>query len=202
MTMTIADEIKARVTTRQLCEHVGLALDRNGNALCPFHGDSNKSLKVYKDPKRGWACFGCHRGGTVLDFAMAWYDIDFQQALVRLDTEFGLGLPMRRKLTKEERLSAHRRLVDQERRKRDAENARKAAEYEFWAMHDRYCELLNVLDEERPKRGENELSVRYASALHLLPSVRDDFEKAHFRLENARREESLIGTECTAGPTA
>lgn len=198
----LADEIKARVTTRQLCEHVGLAVDKNGNALCPFHGDSNKSLKVYRDPKRGWTCFGCHRGGTVIDFAMAWYEIDFQQAVVRLDAEFGLGLPLHRKQTREERQAARRRMLELDRRKRDALNACNAAEYEFWAMHDRYCMLLNVLDEERPKRGDFDASERYAAALILLPAVKDDYERAHYALEKARKEASLIGTECTARATA
>jgi len=36
---------------------------------CPFHPDRTPSLHVYDEPERGWTCFGCHRGGTIYDFA-------------------------------------------------------------------------------------------------------------------------------------
>ena len=37
--------------------------------LCPFHGDSDPSLKV--DRGRGtWHCFGCSEGGSVFTFVM------------------------------------------------------------------------------------------------------------------------------------
>jgi hypothetical protein len=35
---------------------------------CPFHDDAEPSLHIY-DAGRGWFCFGCRRGGTIIDFA-------------------------------------------------------------------------------------------------------------------------------------
>lgn len=190
----IADEIKARVTTRQLCELVGLKVDRRGNALCPFHGDSNKSLKVYSDPARGWHCFGCHRGGTVIDFAMDWYGIDFQQALIRLDADFELGLPLQRKLTNEERKAFRRKCVEQKKRKQKALDAQYAAESSFWDVHTRYCECLSVLDEKRPKRPSDAISDEYAEALKMRPILHDELEFAQYALEKAREEVRMIGS--------
>jgi CHC2 zinc finger len=39
---------------------------------CPFHAGGQErtpSLKVYRDPREGWYCFSCAKGGTIHDFA-------------------------------------------------------------------------------------------------------------------------------------
>ena len=46
---------------------VGLAPDRVGKILCPFHPDRTPSLQLYTDG--GFFCFGCRRGGSIFDFA-------------------------------------------------------------------------------------------------------------------------------------
>lgn len=47
----------------------GLAVSRDRKVRCPFHDDRTASLHVYREPDRGWFCFGCGRGGSVYDFA-------------------------------------------------------------------------------------------------------------------------------------
>ncbi len=47
----------------------GLDIGRDRKVCCPFHDDRTPSLHVYRDPARGWYCFGCGRGGSVYDFA-------------------------------------------------------------------------------------------------------------------------------------
>lgn len=47
----------------------GLQVDRSGKIQCPFHDDKTPSLHVYRDPTRGWYCYGCGKGGSIYDFA-------------------------------------------------------------------------------------------------------------------------------------
>lgn len=47
----------------------GQAVGRSRKVRCPMHEDSTPSLHVYPDTERGWFCFGCGRGGTVIDLA-------------------------------------------------------------------------------------------------------------------------------------
>jgi hypothetical protein len=49
---------------------------RDGKIACPFHDDRTPSLEVYDDPARGWFCFGCERGGTIIDFGAALFGIE------------------------------------------------------------------------------------------------------------------------------
>jgi len=59
---------------------------------CPFHvGDHTASLKIYKGT-RGWSCFGCHRGGTVIDFVMLNEDKTFTEAVKTIDEDLHLHL--------------------------------------------------------------------------------------------------------------
>lgn len=178
MLREIAGQIKARVSASELCAQVGLQLDRHGNALCPFHSDQKTpSLKVYRDPARGWRCFGCNTGGSVIDFAMRWYDITFRQAVVRLDADFGLGLPLTGKTTREERRRSH-----EDARKWAHERAREQlavaeAEAAYWACFDRYMACVRAMDDHRPRRGQ-EIDVRWAACAMLLPEIRDEYERA------------------------
>ncbi len=49
---------------------------RDGKIACPFHEDRTPSLHVYDDPERGWTCFGCGRGGTIIDFGAALWGVE------------------------------------------------------------------------------------------------------------------------------
>jgi hypothetical protein len=43
--------------------------DRQGKVLCPFHQEKHASLQLYRDGS--FYCFGCGRGGSIIDFAAA-----------------------------------------------------------------------------------------------------------------------------------
>ena len=50
----------------------GTAVPAHGKIACPFHHeDRTPSLHVYREPERGWYCYGCGRGGSIYDFAAA-----------------------------------------------------------------------------------------------------------------------------------
>lgn len=90
--MDRASEIKRLVTMQDIIRKYGFETNRSGFMRCPFHqGDHTASLKIYPGD-RGWCCFGCHRGGTVIDFVMNLFGISFQQALSRINFDFDLGL--------------------------------------------------------------------------------------------------------------
>ena len=64
---------------------------RRGFMICPFHGDTDASLKVYKGTG-GWHCFGCGKGGSVVDFVMEHEGCDFRTAVAAIDKALRLGL--------------------------------------------------------------------------------------------------------------
>jgi CHC2 zinc finger len=65
-----ADDPLLRIEPRVYVERLaGLHVSCAGKVRCPFHDDDTPSLHVYRDPQRGWYCYGCKRGGSIYDFA-------------------------------------------------------------------------------------------------------------------------------------
>ena len=87
----LADQVKSLVTIQEVAEHYGFHPNRAGYICCPFHNEKTASLKLY-DGQRGFHCFGCGAGGTVIDFVMKLFDIPFRKAILRINADFALGL--------------------------------------------------------------------------------------------------------------
>jgi DNA primase len=86
--------LKRDVDLKALVERAGVALRRQGKdwvGVCPLHSDSEASLSV--NPEKGsWHCFGCDRGGSVIDWTMAVAGTDFRGAVLELAAEFLPGV--------------------------------------------------------------------------------------------------------------
>ena len=141
----MAAEIKRALPARDVLEHYGFHPSRTGFLQCPFHqGDKHGSLKVY-DGERGWHCFGCGRGGSVIDFVMELFGIGFREACLRLNEEFHLGLSDRKPSRAEVSALLRARQEAEARREREAEEYRQVAEeHRYW------WEVLKYFDFPHP----------------------------------------------------
>jgi len=90
---TVADSIKCMLSMDEVVPTYGYKPKEPGHYICcPFHNEKTASLKVYTEAGRGWHCFGCGEGGSVIDFVMKLFNIPFSAAVVRLNADFNLGL--------------------------------------------------------------------------------------------------------------
>ena len=69
------DPLRRIPATEYVPALTGREIGRDGKIACPFHHDRTPSLHVYPDDG-GWVCFGCGRGGTIIDFGSALYDVE------------------------------------------------------------------------------------------------------------------------------
>ena len=46
---SIFDIIKLNISARQVADHYGIVINRNGMCRCPFHNDKHPSMKIDKD---------------------------------------------------------------------------------------------------------------------------------------------------------
>jgi len=60
-------------------------------ACCPFHGEKTASFTVNPDLKT-YYCFGCHKGGTVINFVMEMDKMGFPETIELLAKRFGVEL--------------------------------------------------------------------------------------------------------------
>ena len=112
----------------------GFAPNRAGFICCPFHGEKTPSCKIYKDH---WHCFGCGEGGSSIDFVMKLFGLRFPAAVVRLNSDFHLGLSAERPDR------ADLELLKARRAKEKAEKEAREREYmahlhEFRRLHDAF----------------------------------------------------------------
>lgn len=149
----MAAEIKRALPARDVLEHYGFHPSRTGFLQCPFHqGDKHGSLKVY-DGERGWHCFGCGRGGSVIDFVMELFGIGFREACLRLNEEFHLGLSDRKPSRAEVSALLRARQEAEARREREAEEYRQVAEeHRYWWEVLKYFDFPHPLWCEAVKR--------------------------------------------------
>ena len=61
-------------------------------ACCPLHGEKTPSFSVSPD-KQLFYCFGCHAGGTVIQFVMDMERLTFYEAVQQLAARAGMELP-------------------------------------------------------------------------------------------------------------
>ena len=85
------------VTRNPIEDVVGqyVALQRKGSnmfGLCPFHGEKTASFSVAPD-KGMYYCFGCHKGGGVINFQMEVEGMSYPDAVRALAKRVGLEVP-------------------------------------------------------------------------------------------------------------
>lgn len=191
--------IKERVTTQEMMERVGVHVDRRGMAVCPFHGDSDASLKVYLDPRRGWHCYGCHAGGDVIDFAMRWYGLGFKDAVARINEEFALGLPIGEPMTVAQR-RAVRDEIERARQERHALQRRTAeAESAYWAAYDAWLNNERTLQENAPS-GLSEPNAAWCEAIVRRDELEETLKDAEERWRIRREERYGNGGRAAEDP--
>ena len=64
----------------------------NQFGLCPFHGERTPSFSVHTD-KQIYYCFGCHKGGGVINFIMEIENLPFPDAVHFLARRAGIAVP-------------------------------------------------------------------------------------------------------------
>ena len=72
-----------------------VSLKRSGSnmfGLCPFHGEKTASFSVAPD-KGIYYCFGCHKGGGVINFQMEVENLTYPDAVRALAKRAGMNVP-------------------------------------------------------------------------------------------------------------
>lgn len=106
----IFEEVKNRLAIRDVVEYyTGEHFNRGCKCHCPFPdhaGDKNPSFSILKD-KNTFKCFGCDKGGSVIDFVMMYKQVDKVQAVNMLNSDFNLGINTNRPTQKKFDIKAY-----------------------------------------------------------------------------------------------
>ena len=185
MTGDLFRAVREAVDARDAAERYGLRLDRAGRALCPFHNDHHPSMSFKHGRFRCWACGAA---GDCIVLTARLLGLTPVEALGRLNTDFGLGLPLHREPTAQERKAAERR------RKADEEQRAFAAWREEFIIRLNNCirVALDILRGGKPLEELNDFEVvavqRAAWFEFLADALQDGTEAEQMRIYANRKE--------------
>lgn len=180
-----AEQIKQTVTMQDAAERYGLKVNRAHKAVCPFHDDRSPSMHIY-DGRRGWYCFVCGQGGSVIDFTQRLFGLSFHDAMAKLNVDFGLGLPLTDDLTEEQRKEANRAAYQ---RRKEQERKKERHDTLLTAYHsalDEWIRLDAVIRNEAPQTPFDGFSEAYVDAVKRIDRVGYELDVA----EDELRKES------------
>ena len=109
---TFLDEVVARNDIADVVSSY-VTLTRKGSnlfGLCPFHNEKTPSFSVAPD-KQIYHCFGCKKGGSVINFIMEIEGLSFPEAVAFLAKRANLPLPAEEEQTGADRM--RRRVLEQ-----------------------------------------------------------------------------------------
>lgn len=129
----MAADIRRMLTAQQVAEFYGFQVGRSGFIKCPFHANDNTaSLKLY-DGEDGFHCFACGAHGSVIDFVMRLFDLNFRQAVLRINADFHLGLTPSKPDRAARSAALEARREEQRRKARAESNFRfMTQEFQYW----------------------------------------------------------------------
>lgn len=166
----------------------GINVNRSGFAVCPLHGDHDASLKVYGGA-RGWVCYGCHKGGDVINLAMDMYGLSFRDAIAKLNEDFNVGIDMDRKISTKEAFMASVKLSKAKEKQKDEELRKAALERAYWKAFDEWRKYdIRVMDLEAQAK-DGAFTSEFTEALRLRTEAYEKLRILEERRLNDGRSE-------------
>ena len=181
------DEIKSRLTAREVFEFYGFTVNRGGFCLSPFSDEKTPSCKVY-DGQRGWHDFSSNHGGDIIDFVCLYFGLPFPAACEKLNVDFQLGLPIGKQHSRQEQIEAQRKAAERKKaiadRKKRAESLRKAYDDALTE----WIRLDTIKRECAPESPETPFSTAFAYALRNIDGAAYRLAEAEANLYRFRKE--------------
>ena len=185
--MDYANEIKSRVSMPEMMVRYGFELDKSGFCKCPLHGEKTGSFKAYSG-NRGFYCFGCGAHGSVIDFVMRHFGLDFKSAISKLNNDFCLGLPIGQRIDRRKQLEMERLAFQRRQKAKQEEAERQQIEDAYWAAFDEWKRLDDNKRNYAPKTPTEPLHPLFVEALKNISGAEYWLECAEIaRYEHERR---------------
>lgn len=161
MRLDAVQTIKSRLTMVDVLERYGYSSQKR--TPCPLHKGDGKNFEI---KGTHWRCYSRCGSGDTISFVQILYGLSFQDALRKIDTDFGLNIygehsfdDMLRSKYQQMALKAKREREDRERKK---------AEDDYWAAFDEWKRLDENRNIYKPKSPEEEPHPLFLESLEKL----------------------------------
>lgn len=182
--MDYAQMIKDSVKMPEIINFYGFKVSNRNRIPCPIHNGKDANLGFKSDM---WHCFVCGEKGDQISFVQKVFNLTFQEAVNKLNDDFGLGFPIGKSIEKEKRLELEKRTAE---RRRKIEEHRKKGERlrsAYWSAFDEWLRLDRLLRGNRPKYYWEELKPCFVEAITKIDYARYVLDCAETELREYER---------------
>lgn len=108
--MRIAEEIKARVSVPDALDFYNVGTGRHNRIPCPIHRGADANF-AYTD--KVYHCWTCGAKGDVITLVCELFGLKFSQAVMKLNSDFMLGLSVKKPTHKDRQVMQENRMIDE-----------------------------------------------------------------------------------------
>lgn len=94
------DEILSILSMKDILNKYGIQIIKY-MCHCPFHKDNSPSMRIYD---KSFYCFSCNRTGDLIEFVKQYFNLNFQEAMEKINFDFNLCLKIKGRLSKKQLL--------------------------------------------------------------------------------------------------
>lgn len=167
--------IKQALTVPQVLAHYGYRVSKR--MRCPIHGGDGLNFEV---KEKTWKCYSQCGNGDVIELVQKLFNISFQEALEKIDGDFGLGLSCERDEKKLEEIKHRTSAIEAKRAEEQAQL--EALQKEYDEALDRWTELDQAVVEWSPKTVVKPYDERWIKAIQTIAIAKYELERAEWRL--------------------
>lgn len=160
--MNYADEIKSILTMPQILEYYGFKINRSKRIPCPLHNGTDANCGVKEHYIH---CFVCGESADEIKFVMRYFGLDFKSAIIKLNEDFSLGLPIGQKIDRRKQLEMGRIAFERKRKAEQQKKERQQIEDAYWAAFDEWKRLDDNRRNYAPKTPTEPLHPLFVEAL-------------------------------------
>ena len=161
--------VKEEIRTDAAARRYGVKIGKGGMACCPFHSDSDPSMKI----DHRFHCFGCGADGDVIGFTARLFGISSLKAAIRLADDFGISYKKQQpgRMQKRKKTNKGRPRGSPSKKKTVTERCLATQARFFHVLADYHHLLISWKEAEAPSGPDNEWSDHFCEALMELPMV-------------------------------
>lgn len=193
--MNIFQEIKERVTAKDVAKAYGLTVSKNNMANCPFHDDRHPSMKI----DRGYFCFACGAKGDAIGYVAQRYGLSQYDAAQKIIHDLHLPISTDRHYPRRQSKETYqwqKMMAQQEKLLRTKERFRKWKLTQIDKLHRIRSDIDRIKTYYQNAPPETVFaSPEYAEAVHAEPIIEywldilclgTEEEQQQFFLENRK----------------
>ena len=182
----IAEQIKIRVKMPELLSNYGFIIQRGNRIPCPFHNGKDLNCGVKNDYIH---CFVCGESADQIGFVQKYFDLNFVDAVAKINEDFSLGLDIEEKVDKRKQIEISKQTFLKKKEQKEKEEKKEKLLNAWLDAQQEVVRLQENIKLYRPQQPCQELYPLFSEAI-------SNIELSKYKLQCAEEEYDRYTRSC------